>query len=193
MSLKNFNLKNIITEPISTLFALAIVVICFWFVYSGKSDFMSVSGVLLLVVPFLLYGKNNNDNNGNCPTPPAAMFLLLLLLWVFGCKPQQVIREVQVIRDTIHVKGETIERNFHYAQKDTVFVKGDKLTMKYYYHHHDSTVFLQGACKADTIITEKLIPFEKVVIEEKNNTFDWLILLACLILPFVVGFFVGKR
>ena len=158
----SFKFENIVKEPITTTIAVAITVVIFWLIYKEKIDYSEASPAIILVVTFLLYGKDKGT------TPPAVM--LLLLLWVLGsCKPQQVIREVQIVRDTIHLKGETIERNFHYNQKDTVFVKGDKLTMKYYYHHHDSTVFLQGSCKADTIIAEKLVPIEKLIIEEKTS------------------------
>lgn len=189
----NFHVKNIINEPRSTLFAVLLTGVLLLFVWTGKTDFMSVSPALMLVIPFLLYGKdNNNDNNNNRPMPPIAIVLLLL---VISCKPQQVIKDVQILRDTVYLKGETIERNFYYNQKDTVFVKGDKLTMKYYYHTHDSTVFLQGNCKADTIYLEKLVPFEKQVVVEKEKGFDWklfTIMSVFAVFLLIVGLVIGK-
>lgn len=194
----SFKIKNIIEEPRSTVIGLSIAAVVFYLVHAGKADFASASPVLLVVIPFLLYGNDKNQNaknDFNRSTPPQ-MFLVATML-LMGCKQYQVIRELEIVRDTIVIKGETVERNFYYNQKDTVFIKGDKITMKYYYHTYDSTVYLQGHCEAETIFFERIVPLEQVVVDSEEEP-DYkailkYLLLAALIVITIFLFFRPKN
>lgn len=70
-----------------------------------------------------------------------------------------------MVKDTVITN--TIKRDtvFKYYTRDTVVVREGKLVMKYFYNSHDSTVYLNGNCKGDTIYIEKKVPYEKTTVE----------------------------
>lgn len=58
--MNRFNIKNIYKHPFSTIVGLLISFICFFFVFSGKASLAEASPLLLVTVPFLLYGKDKS-------------------------------------------------------------------------------------------------------------------------------------
>lgn len=65
--MKRFNIKNIRRGWKTTLFAVLLTVAAVTLVYLEKAAWGEISPVLLIVVPFLLYGDedtNHSDNGG---------------------------------------------------------------------------------------------------------------------------------
>lgn len=62
----NFKVSNIRRHLLSTLLGVLILGVSLWLVSAGKASYAEVSPVLLLVLPFLLYGKKgpNKQNDG---------------------------------------------------------------------------------------------------------------------------------
>lgn len=85
-----------------------------------------------------------------------------------------------MVHDTLFTKQLSKDTIFKYFVKDSVIVKEGKLVMKYYYNSHDSTVYLQGKCIADTIIREIKAPYEKTVIKVEYFP-SWLKWVGCII------------
>ena len=59
-------------------------------------------------------------------------------------------------KDTVITKEVLSDTVFYFNTRDTVIMRKDNLEVKYYFRS-DSTVYLEGKCKSDTIIRE--IPF----------------------------------
>ena len=118
------------------------------------------------------------------------IFFVVILL---SCKPTQIVKDIQYIKDTVYTKGEVIEKTFYHNSKDTVYIKGEKLTMKYYYHS-DSTIYLKGECKAESIYIEKPIIVEKTIVapQEKVKSYksNYYLLLAGLILVVLIFLYI---
>lgn len=77
----------------------------------------------------------------------------------------EVGTDVITLYDTIIVNSVTKDTVFKYFTKDTVIVKQKNLTVKYFYNIKDSTVYLKGNCKGDTVIKTIKVPYEKTVIK----------------------------
>ena len=85
--------------------------------------------------------------------------------------------------DTVITKDVSTDTVFKYYTKDTVVIREGKLTVKYFYNSHDSTVFLQGKCDADTVIRK--IPV--IVNKYKTSWYEskslwWLLFFVAAIL-----------
>ena len=88
-------------------------------------------------------------------------YLLILLLFAC-CTPEKRIARIlahhpELIKsDTIHVTDTIItegikkDSSFYFYQKDTIVVQKDNLIMKYFFNR-DSTIYLSGEVKRDTI------------------------------------------
>ena len=99
------------------------------------------------------------------------------------------------IRDSVIVYVPQIshDTSFLLIPGDTVTITKDRLTMKYV--QIGDTVFLQGTCKADTIIQQIEIPFEHIVIQ-KQTFFDALkknTRIAVVWLMILIAITIGAR
>lgn len=71
--------------------------------------------------------------------------------------PHLVKSDTIKVRDTIYVKGVTKDSTFYYRTSDTVVIQKDKLEIKYFFNNSDSTVYIQGKCKGDTIYKDRIV------------------------------------
>lgn len=105
----------------------------------------------------------------------------------------QINYDTLIVKDTIVTN--TIKRDtvFKYYTRDTVVVREGRLVMKYFYNSHDSTVYLNGNCKGDTIYIEKKVPYKKTVV--KIDYFPkWLmwVVIVLAIVAILLRVFFGK-
>lgn len=81
--------------------------------------------------------------------------------------------EVVTIRDTIYTERIVKDTIFSFTNSsDTVVLKQNNMQIKYYYNSHDSTVYIKGECKTDTIYKDRVI-----TVNNKNIEFslkDWI-------------------
>lgn len=70
-----------------------------------------------------------------------------------------------VVHDTIITQTIQKDTVFKYFTRDTVIVRQKNMTVKYFYNMKDSTVYLNGNCKGDTIIKTVRVPYEKTVVK----------------------------
>ena len=118
-----------------------------------------------------------NKNNDTLPLLALMAFLLLLLMLLFtscSCEALQkklirkcgyVQNDTMIVHDTVITRSVKTDTIFKYYTRDTVVIREGKLVMKYFYNSHDSTVYLNGNCKSDTIYVEKKVPFEKTIVK----------------------------
>lgn len=120
-------------------------------------------------------------------------FLFILSVFLYSCGCEYHIKRVKakcgyssdtIVRvDTVITKDVSTDTVFKYYTKDTVVIREGKLTVKYFYNSHDSTVFLQGKCDADTVIRK--IPV--IVNKYKTSWYEskslwWLLFFVAAIL-----------
>ena len=96
------------------------------------------------------------------------------------------------IHDTVIVPSVRKDTVFHYLQKDTVIVEKGRLVMKYFYNTKDSTVYLKGDCKTDTIVKVIKQPYETTeIIYNVWEKYKWWIIgfLAIVTLLIIIKAF----
>jgi hypothetical protein len=77
--------------------------------------------------------------------------------------------EVVTIRDTIYTDRVVKDTIFSFTNSsDTIVLKQNNLQIKYYYNSHDSTVYIKGECKTDTIYKDRVI-----TVNNKNIEFSF--------------------
>lgn len=134
-----------------------------------------------------------------------ALLALLCVLAASSCSPPKRLArlikkhpglvKIDTLRyqDTLIVRERRVDTIFYYNQHDTVIKEMNGVTLKYYFNSKDSTVFLEGKTKHDTIIREIRIPYQTVqpvlspltfAQKIKIFIFDWLPLVALLIVLF---------
>ena len=75
--------------------------------------------------------------------------------------------EVVTFHDTIYTERIVKDTIFSFTNSsDTVILKQDNLQIKYYYNTHDSTVYIKGECKTDTIYKDRVVTIN-------NKTYEW--------------------
>lgn len=75
--------------------------------------------------------------------------------------------EVVTFHDTIYTERVVKDTIFSFTNSsDTVILKQDNLQIKYYYNTHDSTVYIKGECKTDTIYKDRVVTIN-------NKTYQW--------------------
>ena len=75
--------------------------------------------------------------------------------------------EVVTFHDTIYTKRVVKDTIFSFTNSsDTVILKQDNLQIKYFYNTHDSTVYIKGECKTDTIYKDRVVTIN-------NKTYQW--------------------
>jgi hypothetical protein len=94
--------------------------------------------------------------------------------------------EVVTIRDTIYTERVVKDTLFSFTNSsDTVVLKQNNLQIKYYYNTHDSTVYIKGECKTDTIYKDRVVTINNKAIEFSvsdwiRNNLIWLIVVIVL-------------
>ena len=75
--------------------------------------------------------------------------------------------EVVTFHDTIYTERVVKDTIFSFTNSsDTVILKQDNLQIKYFYNTHDSTVYIKGECKTDTIYKDRIVTIN-------NKTYEW--------------------
>ena len=119
--------------------------------------------------------------------------IFLILLVVFqSCSPQKrltrllehhpelTVADTIKLRDTMVSPMITSDTIIDLRQMtDTVFVEKDRLSVKLFRQH--DTLYVEGKCKADTIIRERLIPVEKIKLIQAKPKLTLLCNLCWLI------------
>ena len=116
------------------------------------------------------------------------MLLLISLLLCAGCSPSKRLSrllerhselktaDTVTVRDTLvepEVSADTALPLAHIP--DTVIVEKGRLEVLVRKMH--DTLFVSGKCKADTIIVEKKIPVEKIIVtKSRNRWYLWCVL-----------------
>ena len=110
---------------------------------------------------------------------------LLLLLFTISCTPEKRIARIlanhpELIKsDTIHVtdtiitQGVKKDSSFYFYQKDTIVIKKDNLIMKYFFNR-DSTIYLSGEIKTDTIYKDRIVTINSVSVEAHLKWYEKL-------------------
>jgi len=104
-------------------------------------------------------------------------------------------RDTVRVIDTIITQGVSKDTTIHFYQRDTVRIERGNLVMKYFYNHYDSTVYLQGECKGDTIYREYIREVNSVSLTAnkgiRERLIDWamsniLLLLILLVVAYIL-------
>jgi hypothetical protein len=75
--------------------------------------------------------------------------------------------EVVTFHDTIYTERVVKDTIFSFTNSsDTIILKQDNLQIKYFYNTHDSTVYIKGECKTDTIYKDRVVTIN-------NKTYEW--------------------
>jgi hypothetical protein len=75
--------------------------------------------------------------------------------------------EVVTFHDTIYTERIVKDTIFSFTNSsDTIILKQDNLQIKYFYNTHDSTVYIKGECKTDTIYKDRVVTIN-------NKTYEW--------------------
>jgi hypothetical protein len=75
--------------------------------------------------------------------------------------------EVVTFHDTIYTERIVKDTIFSFNNSsDTIILKQDNLQIKYFYNTHDSTVYIKGECKTDTIYKDRVVTIN-------NKTYEW--------------------
>ena len=120
-------------------------------------------------------------------------FLFVLSVFLCSCGCEYNIKRVKakcgyssdtILRvDTVITKDVSTDTVFKYYTKDTVVIREGKLTVKYFYNSHDSTVFLQGKCDADTVIRKVPVIVNKYKTSwYESKSLWWLLFFVAAIL-----------
>ena len=120
--------------------------------------------------------------------------ILLILLVVFqACSPQKrltrllehhpelTVADTLKVRDTMVSPMITSDTIIDLRQMtDTVFVEKERLSVKLFRQH--DTLYVEGKCKADTIIRTLRVPVERIKLVTQKPKFDLLtkILMAII-------------
>ena len=93
-----------------------------------------------------------------------------------------LLTEVITFRDTIYTDRVVKDTIFSFTNSsDTVVLKQSNMQIKYYYNNHDSTVYIKGECKTDTIYKDRIVTVNTKTLEFSvsdwiRNNLIWLIL-----------------
>lgn len=115
------------------------------------------------------------------------LFILPLLAIILGCSPQLrlnrllnknphlAVKDTLIHRDTIYTFSNSVSidtiHSIESLRKDTLVINKENLTIKTFIHK--DSIFIYGLCDTirDTIIYEKLIPYDKFYYD-KETRFD---------------------
>jgi hypothetical protein len=85
--------------------------------------------------------------------------------------PDLVKSDTMHVTDTIITEGIKKDSSFYFYQKDTIVVQKDNLIMKYFFNR-DSTIYLSGEVKRDTIYKDRIVTINSVSVQEHLKWYE---------------------
>jgi len=122
---------------------------------------------------------------------------IFLILLVVGCTPQKRLNRIVrnnphlLIKDTIRVVDTIVIDNYSFDTitsiefHDTVIIQNnDRVEARYYYDTLKKEIHHYIECKSDTIVKDRFIPVEKVIIQEQTlwEKYGSLVIIALIFL-----------
>ena len=128
---------------------------------------------------------------------------ILLICFLVSCSPQKrlnrlVRKNPQLTQlDTLRIVDTIIIDNYNYDTIETVMfhdttiiVSNERVEARYFYDTLRQEIFHEITCKSDTIVKDRFIPIEKVIVQEQKTwqkykpmaLFSIVILIALAIL-----------
>ena len=128
---------------------------------------------------------------------------ILIICFLISCTPQKrlnrLVRKYPQLAqlDTIRIIDTIVIDNFNYDTIETVnyhdttiIVNNERIEARYFYDTLRQEIYHEITCKSDTIIQDRFIPVEKVVVQEQKTwqkykplaIFSIVILIALAIL-----------
>ena len=128
---------------------------------------------------------------------------ILIICFLISCSPQKrlnrLVRKYPQLTqlDTIRIIDTIVIDNFNYDTIETVnyhdttiIVNNERVEARYFYDTLRQEIYHEITCKSDTIIQDRFIPIEKVIVQEQKTwqkykpmaIFSIVILIALAIL-----------
>ena len=122
---------------------------------------------------------------------------IFLILLVVGCTPQKRLNRIVtnnphlLVKDTIRVVDTIVIDNYSFDTitsiefHDTVIIENnEKIIARYYYDTLKKEIHHYIECKSDTIVKNRFIPVEKVIIQEQTlwEKYGSLVIIALIFL-----------
>jgi subtilase family serine protease len=122
---------------------------------------------------------------------------IFLILLVVGCTPQKRLNRIVrnnphlLVKDTIRVVDTIVIDNYSFDTitsiefHDTVIIQNnDRVEARYYYDTLKKEIHHYIECKSDTIVKDRFIPVEKVIIQEQTlwEKYGSLVIIALIFL-----------
>lgn len=132
--------------------------------------------------------------------------LFLICLILCACSPQHRLQhlleshpelkapDTLLVKDTVILPGTSIDTSMSILNlRDTVVISKDNLVLQLKTKH--DTLFIQGKCKADTVIKTLNIPVEKIRVIKSDKTasfiakIPWIVIGLMTIVAALIFFF----
>lgn len=107
---------------------------------------------------------------------------ILIICFLISCSPQKRLNRLvkkypQLTQlDTIRIIDTIVIDNYNYDTVETVnyhdttiIVNNERIEARYFYDTLRQEIFHEITCKSDTIIQDRFIPVEKVIIQEQKT------------------------
>ena len=107
---------------------------------------------------------------------------ILIICFLISCSPQKrlnrLVRKYPQLTqlDTIRIIDTIVIDNYNYDTVETVnyhdttiIVNNERIEARYFYDTLRQEIFHEITCKSDTIIQDRFIPVEKVIIQEQKT------------------------
>ena len=122
---------------------------------------------------------------------------IFLILLIAGCTPQKRLNRIVrnnphlLVKDTIRVVDTIVIDNYSFDTitsiefHDTVIIQNnDRVEARYYYDTLKKEIHHYIECKSDTIVKDRFIPVEKVIIQEQTlwEKYGSLVIIALIFL-----------
>ena len=122
---------------------------------------------------------------------------IFLILLIVGCTPQKRLNRIVknnphlLVKDTIRVVDTIVIDNYSFDTitsiefHDTVIIENnEKIIARYYYDTLKKEIHHYIECKSDTIVKNRFIPIEKVIIQEQTlwQKYGSLVIIALIFL-----------
>jgi len=122
---------------------------------------------------------------------------IFLIILIVGCTPQKRLNRIVknnphlLVKDTIRVVDTIVIDNYSFDTitsiefHDTVIIENnEKIIARYYYDTLKKEIHHYIECKSDTIVKNRFIPVEKVIIQEQTlwQKYGSLVIIALIFL-----------
>ena len=130
-----------------------------------------------------------------------SIVFILVSLFFIGCSPQKKLnrliskhpellqRDTLVVRDTIVIHDYTVDTITSFKFHDSVTViDNSKVILKYFYDTITREIHHEVECLGKEIITETLVPYDKIVIQELSwwQKYGSIVLILSFLLLFLI-------